>query len=372
MNRMTRILAASLLLTLGIVNSAQAASFDCNKAITESEIAICNDPELSALDEGLHIAYRDIFVSNFGEAAETARAEQRNWIIERNLCGAVRSCLIDRYTKRHIDLSNSKYDNLHEPFNGSLLPSAMNSSLTTLLNSTLKDWDLVAVDSIIGASQTGLSITTAFIVREKSISAMQRCGMSICNSNTAYFALIDGSIDKNFEDTPVHLYTINDLLQDSVDVELNILTNRRVRIEARWLRGKSTIEARYFVDEGLKVISKSSGGVTSPGLGTMYIEHLDYDLNVSVKEYGYVFGGSIKSMPRIIDENITSNECKFAHFKQCDYTDAYNLGVTLFSHPDTINDALLLFDYLVQRDFVFAKRAYDQVAKTIKEIHNID
>ena len=47
--------------------SAGAASFDCNKATTVTEIAICADPKLSALDEGLQIAYRDIFVSNFDD-----------------------------------------------------------------------------------------------------------------------------------------------------------------------------------------------------------------------------------------------------------------------------------------------------------------
>ena len=99
-----RSLGLALLMSLGVGNIGNAASFDCNKATTETEIAICSDPELSALDEGLHIAYRDILVSNFDDAAETARTEQRNWITERNLCGSEVSCLIDKYKKRHIHI----------------------------------------------------------------------------------------------------------------------------------------------------------------------------------------------------------------------------------------------------------------------------
>jgi uncharacterized protein len=41
----------ALLLSVGVGSVGQAASFDCNKAATETEIAICADPELSALDE---------------------------------------------------------------------------------------------------------------------------------------------------------------------------------------------------------------------------------------------------------------------------------------------------------------------------------
>ena len=47
----SKLLTLALLLSVGFGSVGQAASFDCNKATTETEIAICNDPELSALDE---------------------------------------------------------------------------------------------------------------------------------------------------------------------------------------------------------------------------------------------------------------------------------------------------------------------------------
>lgn len=41
-------LGLALLLTSGIASVGKTASFDCNKATTETELAICADPELSA------------------------------------------------------------------------------------------------------------------------------------------------------------------------------------------------------------------------------------------------------------------------------------------------------------------------------------
>jgi len=46
-----RLVGLALLLSVGVGSVVQAASFDCDKATTETEIAICSDPELSALDE---------------------------------------------------------------------------------------------------------------------------------------------------------------------------------------------------------------------------------------------------------------------------------------------------------------------------------
>ncbi len=46
-----RLIVLALLLSVGMGSVGSAASFDCNKATTETEIAICSDPELSALDE---------------------------------------------------------------------------------------------------------------------------------------------------------------------------------------------------------------------------------------------------------------------------------------------------------------------------------
>lgn len=60
--------------------SALAAGFDCGKARTPVERAICDDPQLSALDDQMAQAYRDA-LGRLGEAsAPILRAGQRDWL----------------------------------------------------------------------------------------------------------------------------------------------------------------------------------------------------------------------------------------------------------------------------------------------------
>ena len=78
-----RSLLTALLITLGLQTAPlQAASFDCNKAATETEIAICNDPKLSALDELIAVSYsvsRKISLDK-----DSSRNTQIKWILERD------------------------------------------------------------------------------------------------------------------------------------------------------------------------------------------------------------------------------------------------------------------------------------------------
>ncbi len=61
------------------VTSAGAASFDCAKAATETEIAIRDDEELSQLDELLAMAWEN------GRKYLTSQ-QQKDWLIERDSC----------------------------------------------------------------------------------------------------------------------------------------------------------------------------------------------------------------------------------------------------------------------------------------------
>ena len=45
----SRLAGLTLVVLFGMASVGKAASFDCNKATTETEMAICGDPELSAL-----------------------------------------------------------------------------------------------------------------------------------------------------------------------------------------------------------------------------------------------------------------------------------------------------------------------------------
>lgn len=59
-----------------------AASFDCSKATTETEVAICGDPELSALDELISYGYRISRETSLDKSKELN--VQRIWIVERD------------------------------------------------------------------------------------------------------------------------------------------------------------------------------------------------------------------------------------------------------------------------------------------------
>lgn len=76
-----------------ICGTAQAApSFNCAKAGTAVEKAICSDAELSQLDRRLADVYRKV--------ASTERSAQRAWIKQRNTCKADIGCLITQYQER--------------------------------------------------------------------------------------------------------------------------------------------------------------------------------------------------------------------------------------------------------------------------------
>ena len=73
-----RLVGLALLLSVGAVAIGNAASFDCSKATTETEIAICADPKLSALDELLADEY--MLLEGSGKYDELAKRHHRTWL----------------------------------------------------------------------------------------------------------------------------------------------------------------------------------------------------------------------------------------------------------------------------------------------------
>ena len=87
--------------------SAQAASFDCDKANTNVEKIICSDPELSKLDDELSAAYKDALQDK--SKAEAVRQSQKKWIKQRNKCTGVR-CTKSVYESRLQEFRNVQTD----------------------------------------------------------------------------------------------------------------------------------------------------------------------------------------------------------------------------------------------------------------------
>ena len=93
-------------LSVGIVSSNHiaAASFDCAKARTYAEKAICENEELSQLDEQLFKIYEHMLLSSPDRVE--LRARQRQWLrTDRNIC-TNHECIKAAYEKRLRELIN--------------------------------------------------------------------------------------------------------------------------------------------------------------------------------------------------------------------------------------------------------------------------
>lgn len=80
--------------------SVQAASYDCTRAETASEVAVCDDPGLNRLDEEMAVQYRYLLNHLPPRQAIRLRDDQRSWMNARDSCGADVRCLRARYQER--------------------------------------------------------------------------------------------------------------------------------------------------------------------------------------------------------------------------------------------------------------------------------
>jgi uncharacterized protein len=78
-----------------LTGQAHAASFDCAKAATPDEHAVCSDPQLSQLDELVAKAYAEAKAATPGDQSVVAAA--RGFLKDRRACDADRSCLLANY-----------------------------------------------------------------------------------------------------------------------------------------------------------------------------------------------------------------------------------------------------------------------------------
>lgn len=102
MKRIVWILSGWLALTL----STYAASFDCEKAAMKVEHLICDNPDISKLDEDLSKAYSSALEKS--KDKQTTIKEQRQWLKEkRNICPDA-DCLKASYASRLSELSNTE------------------------------------------------------------------------------------------------------------------------------------------------------------------------------------------------------------------------------------------------------------------------
>jgi uncharacterized protein len=102
-----KLLSGILLLSVSV--AGHAASFDCTKARTAQEKAICASPELSKADDEMAAAYRRAFDATPAEMRDLVRGDQREWLgLLPKYCPAARpdrdqtlgQCLLLQYQPR--------------------------------------------------------------------------------------------------------------------------------------------------------------------------------------------------------------------------------------------------------------------------------
>ncbi len=96
----TREVASSVVTPPQAVQQTWGPSFDCSKASTYSEKAICSDSLLGKLDGALAENYKYMLASDIGDGARNdLKTTQKKWLAERNKC-TNNQCLTDSYRKR--------------------------------------------------------------------------------------------------------------------------------------------------------------------------------------------------------------------------------------------------------------------------------
>ena len=98
---MLKLLSLLLLGACATLASASAASFDCRKARTSDERAVCADPALSERDTRMGALWYSYARMPFLMGASGARKDEAQAFRDaRKACGADRSCLITAYDQR--------------------------------------------------------------------------------------------------------------------------------------------------------------------------------------------------------------------------------------------------------------------------------
>ncbi|MDD2893426.1 MAG: hypothetical protein PHF20_05810 [Halothiobacillaceae bacterium] len=77
--------SALCFITFAQIDTAQAVGFDCGKASTKIEHIICDDPEISKLDEELNTSYLELLRVDRAQA-DSHKQSQRQWMKGRDAC----------------------------------------------------------------------------------------------------------------------------------------------------------------------------------------------------------------------------------------------------------------------------------------------
>ena len=283
----------SLLFSLSLWSlPTHAASFDCSKATTETEIAICNDDELGALDERMSEAYKRARLSQDGEQYKN---EQFKWLKKRDLCSGDKQCLKNAYNSILTKLSN--FDNCSKSTTVTEIAICSNEELSALddLMAILYEQALRSNDWLEYAEERD---DTAVIVEQKaSISQKTACYKNTTCLKSYYSERIERLIRQaeityhNFSGNPVEgLLTFSKFLGSDVDIQSIASDPERQTMVALISESDPREIRRYasgtvFNSNPMKILIKSPSGILGTE-GIQVIEDADgavFGANVEVK-----------------------------------------------------------------------------------------
>jgi uncharacterized protein len=90
----------SFLRARGQPTGIDGPSFDCGMASTDTERALCSDPDLWAKDRAMNAIYFYVRGYDNPQVRQTILANQREWLRTRNACGSNTTCLNRTYDDR--------------------------------------------------------------------------------------------------------------------------------------------------------------------------------------------------------------------------------------------------------------------------------
>ena len=123
---------------LVLVSQANAASFDCAKASSPYEKAVCANPNLSSLDDQLSIAYKD--ARSKSTDPEGLKKAQIDWIKSTRQCANDTGCIEKAYKSRITALTTSM------PIATQASPQVANPNKSSSTQVPAKEW--VAEDGL--------------------------------------------------------------------------------------------------------------------------------------------------------------------------------------------------------------------------------
>lgn len=122
-------LTGFFILFLALVSEAHSASFDCQKANSPNEHLICEDEELSKLDDELAFAYKNALLKS-SNPKELVANQRDAWRHREKECSS-KACLVDWFSQRQTYFSATSSQSTAQPANvyprSTLLSAAENA-----------------------------------------------------------------------------------------------------------------------------------------------------------------------------------------------------------------------------------------------------